>query len=113
MRTRFVAGRDGTLRFTPPGVADLGTITSATVTIKQSTGVDLPTPVVNQVATVAGVELSIALPAAQLVAPLARGVCPNGKPVAEAVYRLGRLTASYIHFYLPSNPRAAAELLLP
>ena len=47
------------------------------------------------------------------LAPLARGVCPNGKPVAEAVYRLGRLTASYIHFYLPSNPRAAAELLLP
>lgn len=47
------------------------------------------------------------------LAPLVRGVCPNGKPVAEAVYRLGRLTASYIHFYLPSNPRAAAELLLP
>jgi cobyrinic acid a,c-diamide synthase len=46
-------------------------------------------------------------------APLARGVCPNGKPVAEAVFRNGRLTASYIHFYLPSNPRATAELLLP
>lgn len=40
------------------------------------------------------------------------GRCPNGKPVAEAVYRLERLTASYIHFYLPSN-WAAAELLLP
>ncbi|HBP4950259.1 cobyrinate a,c-diamide synthase [Pseudomonas aeruginosa] len=47
------------------------------------------------------------------LAPLARGVCPNGKPVAEAVFREGRLTASYIHFYLPFNPRAAAELLLP
>ncbi|MDR8015820.1 cobyrinate a,c-diamide synthase [Ectopseudomonas guguanensis] len=45
--------------------------------------------------------------------PLARGRCPNGKPVAEAVYRLGRLTASYIHFYLPSNPEAAAALLRP
>ena len=45
--------------------------------------------------------------------PLARGACPNDKPVAEAVYRSGRLTASYIHFYLPSNPRATAELLLP
>ncbi|MNP22597.1 Cobyrinic acid A,C-diamide synthase [compost metagenome] len=45
--------------------------------------------------------------------PLARGLCPNGKAVAEAVYRSGRLTASYIHFYLPSNPRAAAGLLLP
>lgn len=45
--------------------------------------------------------------------PLARGRCPNGKAVAEAVYRLGRLTASYIHFYLPSNPLAAAALLRP
>lgn len=45
--------------------------------------------------------------------PLALGRCPNGKPVAEAVYRLGRLTASYIHFYLPSNPEAAAALLRP
>ncbi|MGX5725027.1 cobyrinate a,c-diamide synthase [Metapseudomonas otitidis] len=46
-------------------------------------------------------------------APLVRGLCPNDKPVAEAVYRIGRLTASYIHFYLPSNPRAATELLRP
>ncbi|AEB59142.1 cobyrinate a,c-diamide synthase [Ectopseudomonas mendocina] len=45
--------------------------------------------------------------------PVAQGRCPNGKPVAEAVYRLGRLTASYIHFYLPSNPEAAAALLRP
>jgi len=45
--------------------------------------------------------------------PLVRGRCPNGKPVAEAVYRIGRLTASYIHFYLPSNPEAAAALLRP
>ena len=46
-------------------------------------------------------------------APLARGTCPNGKPVAEAVFRSGRLTASYIHFYLPSNPGATARLLAP
>ncbi|MFH6598044.1 cobyrinate a,c-diamide synthase [Ectopseudomonas khazarica] len=45
--------------------------------------------------------------------PHAQARCPNGKPVAEAVYRLGRLTASYIHFYLPSNPEAAAALLRP
>lgn len=45
--------------------------------------------------------------------PLARGVCPNGKPVTEAVFRSGRLTASYIHFYLPSNPGATARLLAP
>lgn len=47
------------------------------------------------------------------VQPLVNGRCPNGKPVAEAVYRLGRLTATYIHFYLPSNPVAAAALLRP
>lgn len=35
--------------------------------------------------------------------PLARGECPNYKRTAEAVYRSGRLTASYIHFYLPSG----------
>ncbi|MCY1339106.1 Cobyrinate a,c-diamide synthase [compost metagenome] len=45
--------------------------------------------------------------------PVARGACPNGKDTAEAVYQRGRLTASYIHFYLPSNPVAAAELLRP
>jgi len=45
--------------------------------------------------------------------PLACGECPNYRRTAEAVYRVGRLTASYIHFYLPSNPQAAAELLLP
>lgn len=45
--------------------------------------------------------------------PCARGECPNQRRTAEAVYQLGRLTASYIHFYLPSNPRAAAELFMP
>jgi cobyrinic acid a,c-diamide synthase len=45
--------------------------------------------------------------------PVARGVCPNGGPGAEPVWRMGRLTASYIHFYFPSNPEAAARLFLP
>ena len=45
--------------------------------------------------------------------PSARGACPNHRRTAEAVYQIGRLTASYIHFYLPSDPRAAAELFLP
>jgi cobyrinic acid a,c-diamide synthase len=45
--------------------------------------------------------------------PIARGECPNYKRTAEAVYRQGRLTASYIHCYLPSNPVAAAALLKP
>jgi cobyrinic acid a,c-diamide synthase len=29
----------------------------------------------------------------------------------EAVYRLGRTTASYVHFYFPSNPGAVAAIL--
>ena len=42
--------------------------------------------------------------------PLALGECPNYRRTREALYRRGRLNASYIHFYLPSNPAAAAEL---
>jgi len=44
---------------------------------------------------------------------LVRGECPNYKRTAEAVYRLGRLTASYIHLYFPGNPRAVAALFHP
>ena len=47
------------------------------------------------------------------LAPVARGVCPNGGASSEAVYQQQRLTASYIHFYFPSNPQAAARLFLP
>ncbi|SDU34161.1 cobyrinate a,c-diamide synthase [Halopseudomonas salegens] len=45
--------------------------------------------------------------------PLVRGECPNYKRTSEAVWRLGRLTASYIHCYLPGNPQAAAALFRP
>jgi len=31
----------------------------------------------------------------------------------EAVYRLGRLHASYVHWYFPSNPQSAARLFQP
>jgi len=31
----------------------------------------------------------------------------------EPVYRLGRLNASYLHLYFPSNPEAAARLFMP
>lgn len=47
------------------------------------------------------------------LAPIAQGVCPNGGNTAEAVFRIGRTTASYIHFYFASNPLAAAQLLKP
>jgi cobyrinic acid a,c-diamide synthase len=45
------------------------------------------------------------------LAPLATARSPRGAP-AEPIYRLGRLTASYVHFYFPSNPQAAARLFL-
>ncbi|CAK9888000.1 MULTISPECIES: cobyrinate a,c-diamide synthase [Pseudomonas] len=45
--------------------------------------------------------------------PVARGQSPNGGRGAEAVYRQGRLIASYVHFYFASNPQASAALLCP
>jgi cobyrinic acid a,c-diamide synthase len=45
--------------------------------------------------------------------PTTRGRSPNGGRGAEAVYRSGRLTASYVHFYFPSSPAATAALLHP
>jgi len=47
------------------------------------------------------------------LAPVARGRCPNGGATAEAMFRDRGLTASYVHFYFPSNPTAAAGLFLP
>jgi cobyrinic acid a,c-diamide synthase len=44
--------------------------------------------------------------------PWARASTPRGE-AGEAVYRIGRLTASYVHFYFPSNPRAVAAFLRP
>ncbi len=46
------------------------------------------------------------------LAPVATGVCPNRGNTAEGVYRQGSLLASYIHFYFPSDPAAAASLFL-
>ncbi|WP_379488943.1 cobyrinate a,c-diamide synthase [Novosphingobium soli] len=43
------------------------------------------------------------------VAPAAQAVTPDGRP-GEALYREGSLTASYMHFYFPSAPRAAERL---
>jgi cobyrinic acid a,c-diamide synthase len=45
--------------------------------------------------------------------PLATAGNPNGAPGREAVYRDRRLTASFVHFYFPSHPEAAARLFLP
>ena len=42
--------------------------------------------------------------------PLMRATSPDGRE-GEAVYRRGALTASYMHLYFPSNPRAVAALL--
>lgn len=45
--------------------------------------------------------------------PLAYAFNPNKGPCKEAVYRDRRLTASFVHFYFPSNPSAALRLFLP
>ncbi|WP_420427055.1 cobyrinate a,c-diamide synthase [Algiphilus sp.] len=45
--------------------------------------------------------------------PLCTAQCPNGGPMAEAVYRRKRLTATFVHSYFPSNPAATAALFLP
>lgn len=44
--------------------------------------------------------------------PLTQGVNPHGKGVSEKVYQQGKLTASYIHLYFPSNPKATAALFV-
>lgn len=45
--------------------------------------------------------------------PLAHAFNPNHGPCKEAVYRERRLTASFVHFYFPSNATAALQLFLP
>ncbi len=45
--------------------------------------------------------------------PTAQATSPNRSHTTEAVYQLKRLTASYIHFYFPSNPTLVADLFLP
>ena len=42
--------------------------------------------------------------------PLVHAETSSGR-AGEAIYRQGRLTASYVHFYFPSNPQAVAALL--
>jgi cobyrinic acid a,c-diamide synthase len=45
--------------------------------------------------------------------PIATAANPNRGQSGEHVYRRGRLTASFVHFYFSSNPDAAARLFLP
>lgn len=47
------------------------------------------------------------------LAPITRGACPNGSHTSEAIFRKGRLTASYVHGYFPSNPHAVAAMFAP
>ena len=44
--------------------------------------------------------------------PTLRASTADGRP-GEAVYQTGRLSASYLHAYFPSNPAAVAALLRP
>ena len=45
--------------------------------------------------------------------PLAMTEDKRRRGRSEAVYRVGRLHASYLHLYFPSNPEAAAQLFAP
>lgn len=45
------------------------------------------------------------------LAPWIRAVSPRPDGPGEAVYRMGALTASYVHSWFPSNPAAVAALL--
>ena len=47
------------------------------------------------------------------LAPIAFGERLYNTTEGEAIFRLGQLTASYLHCYFPSNPAAAAQLFLP
>jgi cobyrinic acid a,c-diamide synthase len=44
---------------------------------------------------------------------LANATNPNRANAGESVYRRQRMTASFVHFYFPSNPVAAVRLFLP
>ena len=44
---------------------------------------------------------------------IAQATNPNAEHTHEAVYQSARLTARYIHFYMPSNPEATVELFQP
>jgi cobyrinic acid a,c-diamide synthase len=44
--------------------------------------------------------------------PLCHAMRADGR-ASEAIYRQRRLTATYMHFYFPSNPGATAELFQP
>lgn len=46
-------------------------------------------------------------------APIALTTPMRARGKSEAVYRIGNLHASYLHYYLPSNPGAAAHFFTP
>lgn len=47
------------------------------------------------------------------ITPVFHASHPRGESAGEAIYRPKRLTATYVHFYFPSNPTAAARLFAP
>jgi hypothetical protein len=75
MRQRFVRGIGGTLRLTAPEQATRGKPSSATITLKEAAGTDLPTPVEGAAATVDATtgEMAYALAGAQAPDPLSNG----------------------------------------
>lgn len=47
------------------------------------------------------------------LAPIASSVAQSATGRGEPAYRVGRLHATYLHHYFPSNPHAAAQLFIP
>ena len=47
--------------------------------------------------------------AATPLTPAVKAISPRDGSVGEAVYQAGSLTASYVHFYFPSNPARSEE----
>ncbi|MFO1428952.1 MAG: cobyrinate a,c-diamide synthase [Candidatus Competibacteraceae bacterium] len=47
------------------------------------------------------------------LAPLVHGIRQRGERPGEAIYRIGRFTASYLHLYFPGNPAAVVRLFKP
>jgi len=91
VRPRFVQGIGGTLEFKP---SEAGVPSSALVTIKRSTGADLPTPVIAAAAAIAADgKLSYVLSGAQCPDPAGSGsylpsyLVSEERPLYSALYR--------------------------
>ena len=47
------------------------------------------------------------------IEPIAQGKRPYHPAPGESIYRIGSVTASYIHLFFPSNPSAICQIFNP